>query len=179
MYKAKQKLRPKTLASWKNYKSKKAVTKIQPTKKNSPDSGFEPTTLVLRDLHCNCWPICPTQPFRGSIRLPRISFYLSLSQWEHDIMQLSKFASSQSATCYLLCNDSWFIIPLDIFIENCQRPVEKAIRLHLLPKLCIHPPNDSERALLALPIRLGGLGIFDPQRKVIKFQSLPLWLPPS
>jgi len=41
-------------------------------------------------------------------------------------------------------------------------PLEEAIRLFLLPKFYLHPPNGSERAMLALPIRLRGLGIFDP-----------------
>jgi len=74
------------------------------------------------------------------------------------------------------------------FIENCQKtchhfkaPLEKAIRLHLLS---LHPPNDSEWALLALPICLQDLGIFDPCKSSedsyqFQFQSLPLWLMPS
>jgi len=55
---------------------------------------------------------------------------------------------------------------LDILIKNCQGlvliPLEKAIHLHLLPKLYLHPPNDSERAILALPICSGNLELFNP-----------------
>ena len=47
-------------------------------------------------------------------------------------------------------------------LSSYLTPVEEAIRLHLLPKLCLHPPNNSERAVLALPICFGGLGLFDP-----------------
>ena len=47
-------------------------------------------------------------------------------------------------------------------LSSFLAPLEKAIRLHLLPKLCLHPPNDSEWAMLALPIHSGGLGIFNP-----------------
>ena len=41
-------------------------------------------------------------------------------------------------------------------------PLEEAIRLYLQPKFCLHSCNDSEQALFALPIHLGGLGIFAP-----------------
>ena len=49
MYKAKQKLRPKTLASYNQRKLlKKAVTTKKIFKKTTmPDSGFEPMTLGL------------------------------------------------------------------------------------------------------------------------------------
>jgi len=112
-----------------------------------------------------------------------------VSQWEHDIMQLSKFATSQPRATYSAMihglSSHWTFLPRTVKdLSSFLAPLEKAIRLHLLPKLCIHPLHDSERALLAVPIQLGGLGIFDPsnpQRKVIKFQSqsLTLWLLPS
>ena len=47
-------------------------------------------------------------------------------------------------------------------LSSFLAPLEEAISLFVLPKLCLHPPNDSEWAMLALPIRLGSLGIFNP-----------------
>ena len=41
----------------------------------------------------------------GSHEFHSTFFQEKLSQWEHDIMQLSKFASSQPHACYLLCNE--------------------------------------------------------------------------
>jgi len=70
-------------------------------------------------------------------------------------------------------------------LSSFLAPLKKAIcfkdHLHLLLKLCLHPPNDSEQVMLALPTCLGDLGIFDPQKIAInfQFQSLPLWLLPS
>jgi len=82
-------------------------------------------------------------------------------------MQLSKFASSQPHVTYSAMihglSSCWTFLSRTIKdLSSFLAPPEKAIRLHLLPKLCIHPPNDSERAMLVLPIHLGGLGIFDP-----------------
>jgi len=46
-------------------------------------------------------------------------------------------------------------------LSSFLAPLEEAIRLFLLPKLCLYSPNDSEWEMLALPIRLGGLSIFN------------------
>jgi len=57
----------------------------------------------------------------------------------------------------------WTFLPRTVKdLSSFLAPLEKAIRLHLLPKRCLHPPNDSEQAMLALPIRSGGLGLFNP-----------------
>jgi len=86
-----------------------------------------------------------------------------VSQWENDIMQLSKFASRKPHALTLHgLSSRWTFLRTVNNLSSFLAPLEKAIHLHLLPKLCLHPPNDSERAMLALPIRLGGLGIFDP-----------------
>jgi len=45
-------------------------------------------------------------------------------------------------------------------------PLEDVIRMKLIPALTGRPPpNDSERDLLALPARLGGIGMGDPSRR--------------
>jgi len=84
-------------------------------------------------------------------------------------MQLSKFASSQLHAAYFAMihglSSRWTFLSRTVNdLSSFLALLEKAIRLHLLPKLCLHPPNDSERAMLALPISLRGLGIFDPRK---------------
>ena len=48
-------------------------------------------------------------------------------------------------------------------ISPLLQPLEESIRTKLIPALCGCPaPSDNLRELLALPCRLGGLGIIDP-----------------
>ena len=48
-------------------------------------------------------------------------------------------------------------------IDNLLKPLENRIHQHLIPALTGHPPCSAiERDLLALPVRLGGLGLHDP-----------------
>ena len=50
-------------------------------------------------------------------------------------------------------------------VSPLMQPLEKTIRQVFLPALTgRHAPNDDERDLLALPIRLGGMGLADPSR---------------
>jgi len=47
-------------------------------------------------------------------------------------------------------------------LSDFLAPLEEVIQLSFLPNLCSHPPSDQERSVLALPIRLGDLGVFNP-----------------
>ena len=47
-------------------------------------------------------------------------------------------------------------------VAELFQPLEDALRESLLPALLGKPINDTEREILALPVRLGGLGIPDP-----------------
>ena len=65
--------------------------------------------------------------------------------------------------------------------DNLLKPLEFAIRQKVIPALTGQPaPNDTVRKLLALPARLGGLGILDPtsagttQREMSEEISAPL-----
>ena len=76
------------------------------------------------------------------------------------------------STCCSLCHDPRFVIPLYLLIEDCQELViflsstrKEAICLHLLPKLRLQMT-----AMLALPIRFGGLWILDPQKTATTFR---------
>ena len=57
-------------------------------------------------------------------------------------------------------------------IANLIKPLEETIRKVFLPNLTGQNAfSDTERELLALPARLGGLGIFDPSKKSILHYS--------
>ena len=48
-------------------------------------------------------------------------------------------------------------------VSELLKPLEEVITLKFIPALVGRAVSVEERALLALPIRLGGLGIVDPQ----------------
>ena len=103
----------------------------------------------------------------GSPEFKSIFLQERVCQWRNDIIQLSNFASSQPHAAYSAMihglSSRWTFLTRTVCDLSSQlAPLEEAIRLHLLPKLCLHAPNDSERAMFALPIRQGGLGVFDP-----------------
>ena len=57
--------------------------------------------------------------------------------------------------------------------NSLLQPLEEAIRTKLIPTLTGQsPPNDNVRRLLALPARLGGMGIIDPSDVVESQQSV-------
>jgi len=122
--------------------------------------------------------------FRGSVELLWIPFYLSpgegipVGAWYNPNLLL---ASHMVLTVHGLSSCWTFLSRTVKDLSSFLAPLEKAIRLHLLPKLCNHPPNDSEQASLALPIHLGGLGIFHPcESSEDSYRVLlPLWLLPS
>ena len=76
--------------------------------------------------------------------------------------------SHHSTTCSLYCFHTWSDKQMDVFSKNHSdliKPLEETIRKVFLPNLTGQNAfNDMERDLLALPARLGGLGI-DPCKK--------------
>ena len=53
--------------------------------------------------------------------------------------------------------------PLDTFsIVGLFIPLEEAIRNILIPSIVGRPVTDTERRIMSLPVRYGGLGIADP-----------------
>jgi len=82
-------------------------------------------------------------------------------------LKLSNFASSQPHAVYSSLihglSSCWIFLTRTVHdLSAFLATVEEATQLILLPKLCLHLPNDSEWAMLTLPIRFGGLGIFNP-----------------
>ena len=88
--------------------------------------------------------------------------------WTKDIMNLSQVALSQPHAAYAayihgLSNRWSYLLRTVPDIDDLLQPLENAIHQHLIPALTGRPPCSSiERDLLALPARLGGLGLRDP-----------------
>ena len=51
------------------------------------------------------------------------------------------------------------------FLSRCLQPLECTLRFNFIPALTgRYLPGDTERDLLALPISIGGIGIFNPEK---------------
>ena len=93
-----------------------------------------------------------------------------IQEWVKEVKQLSNIALTQphvayAATTHGLTNKWSFLQRTVPDIRDLFQPLENAIRQHLLPALMGSKEiTDSERDLLALPNRLGGLGIPNPSR---------------
>jgi len=91
---------------------------------------------------------------------------LKIKCWEKDVIELAKIAEEEpqlALTAYTrgLCR-RWTYIQRTVsgIAENFQ-PLEKAINDHLIPALIGRPASSHDRAIIALPVRYGGLGIQD------------------
>ena len=88
--------------------------------------------------------------------------------WVKEVEDLAKIAKTQphvAFTLYTHCTKyKWsFLLRTVPEVANLFQPIEDAITNHLLPALTGHDKlNSMERELMALPARLGGLGIPDP-----------------
>ena len=88
--------------------------------------------------------------------------------WTRDIMNLVEVASSQPHAAYAAyvhgLSNRWSYLQRTVpDINDLLQPLENAIHQHLIPALTGRPPcSSTERDLLALPTRLGGLGLRDP-----------------
>ena len=90
-------------------------------------------------------------------------------EWTKEIEVLSTFAVSQPHASYAACythglSSKWTFLCRTIpNISKHLRPLEEAIRYKFLPAITGQSAlSDVERDLLALPSRLGGLGIINP-----------------
>ena len=91
-----------------------------------------------------------------------------VKQWTNELKSLSNIATSQPHAAFAAYThgmmSKWSYISRTIpDISNHLRSLEDTIRSDFIPSITGRPPpNDSVRNLLALPARLGGLGILDP-----------------
>ena len=91
-----------------------------------------------------------------------------VKKWVEEIHQLSEIAQTQPHAAYCAythgLSSRWTYLSRTIpDISTLLQPLEDAIHQYLIPALTGRPPcSDEERDLLALPVRLGGMGISNP-----------------
>ena len=91
-----------------------------------------------------------------------------VANWKAEIGRLSSFAKSEPHAAYAalthgLMSHWMFFLRCIEGIAHLMQPVEDAIRLQLLPAITSREAlTDDERDLLALPARLGGIGLRNP-----------------
>ena len=94
-----------------------------------------------------------------------------VSVWVHEVEHLSSIAVTQPHAAYAAFThgqtSKWTYLSRTIpDIGDLLKPVENAIRQRFLPSLTGQNAfNDADRDLMALPVRLRGLGIIDPSRQ--------------
>ena len=130
-------------------------------------------TSLFKDLSINI--TCSGRPYLGipigTQEYVNDFVQAKVDQWVSDIEQLSLIAHSQPHAAFAVLNhgltSKWLYFFRTIPLLSGQLThLESKIRSHLLPALTgKSAPNDSERDLMALPVRSGGLGIRDPTKQ--------------
>ena len=93
-----------------------------------------------------------------------------MEDWVSQVVKLAEFAMSQPQACYAAftfgLRHLWtYLLRTLPGIEDLLQPLEHAIADVLIPSITDHHcTTPSERDLLALPVRSGGLGIINPSR---------------
>ena len=93
-----------------------------------------------------------------------------VSNWVNEVTQLAEFALSQPQASYaaytfgLKHRWTYFLRTLPD-IQDLLEPLEKAISQILIPAITDHQCNPLDRDILALPARLGGLGLENPSHE--------------
>ena len=88
--------------------------------------------------------------------------------WANEVKQLSNYATRQPHAAYSdfthgLSSKWKFLMRTTNTDCSLFQPLEDAIRYHFLPAITGKGAfSDTERGLIALPVRLGGLGIENP-----------------
>ena len=130
-------------------------------------NSLEEATSVFGDTNVKI--TCEGQPYLGSA-LGSHSYTSEfvtgkVKQWTNELKSLSNIATSQPHAAFAAYThgmmSKWSYISRTI--PDILRSLEDTIRSDFIPSITGRPPpNDSVRNLLALPARLGGLGILDP-----------------
>ena len=90
-----------------------------------------------------------------------------MEDWVGEVTRLTEFARSQPQASYaaftfgLRHRWTYFMRTL-LDIENILQPLERAISDVLIPSLIGRNRSEAERDLVALPVRMGGLGLINP-----------------
>ena len=101
-----------------------------------------------------------------------------VNEWKEELTQLACVASTQPHASYAAFVRGYihkftYLCRTNPNVEQQLQPLENIIRSHLIPAWSGRtPPNDSTRALFALPTRLGGLGIINPaSRSFMEYEA--------
>ena len=92
---------------------------------------------------------------------------LKVNKWVEDVEELANIAKDEPQATYAsytkaICH-RWTYIQRTIPDIGCMfTPLENTIREKLIPSLIGRKVSDIERRIIALPVRLGGLGIANP-----------------
>ncbi|KAL9970442.1 hypothetical protein ACROYT_G022818 [Oculina patagonica] len=92
-----------------------------------------------------------------------------VEEWVSQVVKLAEYATSNPQACYaaftfgLRHRWTYFLRTLPD-IEDLLEPLEHAIAEVLIPSITDHHCTKEERDLVALPVRLGGLGLINPSQ---------------
>ena len=92
-----------------------------------------------------------------------------VQEWVGQVTKLAEFALSQPQACYaaftfgLKHRWTYFMRTLTD-LEDLLAPLERAIAEVLIPSITGHHCTQAERELLALPVRMGGMGLTNPSQ---------------
>ena len=126
------------------------------------------TQFVDTDVAITTYGKCHLGAALGSKTFTEKYVNNKVQKWTADIINLAGVATTQPHAAYAayihgLSNRWLYLLRTVPDISDLLQPLEIAIHQHLIPALTGHPPCSSiERALLALPTCLGGLGIHNP-----------------
>ena len=90
-----------------------------------------------------------------------------VSKWVQDVQALAEVAQDEPQAAYTsftkAVSHRWTYVQRTIpDIAHLFEPLEKAIRNTLIPALVGRQISDLERKIFALPVKLGGMGLYDP-----------------
>ena len=94
-----------------------------------------------------------------------------VTEWCSELEKLTSIEETQPHAAYAAIThglaSKWnYISRTTPNIGNLLNPIEDTLRTKLIPSLTGRPPpNDAERDLLALPVRLGGIGVSNPSKR--------------
>ena len=103
----------------------------------------------------------------GSDQFKKLYVENKILKWIEDIKTLAEIAKDEPQAVYSnytkAISHRWTYIQRTIpNIADLFAPLESAIREDLIPALLGREVSDTERKILALPVKLGGMGIYNP-----------------
>ena len=98
-----------------------------------------------------------------------------VDDWVGQVVKLAEFAATQPQACnaaytFGLKHKWTYYLRTLSDIEELLEPLERAISDALIPTITGHTGTTSERELLALPERMGGLGLENPVERRAGFE---------